>query len=103
MQYDTTLAAVLAKLKLESKELQESLSQLDGPKAPVSFNVSSSQEHLERELQRSRSKHAQALQKRQQQVSELQQLTLQCQEMLHGSGLCGRFSGHQHVTCTICL
>jgi chromosome segregation ATPase len=103
MPCDTNL--VLAKLKLENKELQESLSQLDGPKAPVSFNVNSSKEHLERELQRSRSKHDQALQNRQQQVSELQQLTLQCQEMLQGSSMCENFLGQRvlHVTCTICL
>lgn len=88
MACDTTLAAVLAKLTLENKELQERLSLLDGPKAPISFNVSSSKEHLERELQRSRSKHDQALQERQQQVHELEQLTLQCQEMLQGSGMC---------------
>lgn len=81
------LAAVLAKLKEENKHLQESLSDLDGPRPPHSFNISSSAEHLERELQRARGKHDQALQRRQQQVAELEQLTVQCQEMLQGSGM----------------
>jgi hypothetical protein len=88
---DASLTAVLAKLQLENEELQARLSpQEPYPRSSQQqqqcFSVSSSREHLERELQRARNKHDQALQRRQQQVVELQQLIAQCEEMLQGMG-----------------
>lgn len=84
----TSLTAVLAKLQVENEDLQARLT-LQEPYYPRSsqkhcFSVNSSREHLERELQRARNKHDQALQRRQQQVVELQQLTAQSEEMLQG-------------------
>lgn len=88
---DASLAAVLAKLQLENDDLQARLSPQDPyPRSSQQhqqqcFSVSSSREHLERELQRARNKHDQALQRRQQQVVELQQLIALCEEMLPGA------------------
>lgn len=84
----TNLAAMLAQLKLENKELKFALEKLDHPVTGSSSKVRNSVdvEHLERDLQRARNKYDAALQNRQQQVAELEQLTMKCQEMLQPSG-----------------
>lgn len=84
----TNLAAMLAQLKLENKELQESTASIDCTKSCGSSRGRSTVdiEHLERELQRARNKYDAALHSRQQQVAELEQLTMRCQEMAQPAG-----------------
>jgi hypothetical protein len=85
----TNLAAMLAQLKLENKERQEAVTSIGCTTACSSSSRGRSTvdiEHLERELQRARNKYDAALHSRQQQVAELEQLTLRCQEMMQPSG-----------------
>lgn len=84
----TNLAAVLAQLKLENKDLKESIASLESPSTSGSSRGRHTVdiEHLERELQRARNKYDAALHSRQQQVAKLEQLTIRCQEMLQPSG-----------------
>jgi hypothetical protein len=72
---------VLSKLREENRLLTDKLSRLDAAQGRES-----SLAHLENELQRARSKHDQAIQRRQQQVAELEQLTSQCQSMMQAAG-----------------
>jgi len=77
------LADVLAQLRLESKELQDQLSLANSKRTTTSAH---NLEQLERQLLRARSSYDAALQKRQQQVAELEQLTVHCESFLQASG-----------------
>lgn len=84
------LDAVVAQLQLANKELHDSILQRAVPEGAFcgrDRQKLKSLEHLERDLQRARSKHDAALQKRQKQVEQLEQLAVQWQE-LESTGKC---------------
>lgn len=76
------LSDVLAQLRLENKELQDQLARANSKRTTSAHSL----EHLERQLLRARNSYDAALQKRQQQVAELEQLTVHCETFLQASG-----------------